>query len=71
MPTWGELLNELSKMSPAKFDDIRRKYLVKLHQKTGRNIILYATKCTQPGIAHPEYLSITEEDIQGVHGSNS
>ncbi len=76
MPTWGEILAEL-KTEAAKgkipFDDVRRKYLALLYQKTGRNVILYATKWTQTGAPiNPETISITDEDIQGlmevIHG---
>jgi len=69
MPTWGEILKELrevmerEKKSP--FDMVRRKYLKKLSDYTGRNTILYATKWTQPGEIPSEMISITDEDIQG------
>lgn len=75
MPTWGELLTELKEIkeqikSPP-FDLVRRKYLSKLHEKTGRDVILYATKWTSPG-APPGEVTITEEDLQGlmevIHG---
>jgi ClpP class serine protease len=75
MPTWGEILKELQEvgnqanLSP--FDKIRRKYLALLNNKTGRDVILYATKWTSPG-ASPNDVTITEEDIQGlmevIHG---
>lgn len=78
MPTWGELLRVITdrvrKRDPHVLDSIRREYLAKLHRKTGRNVIIYATKWTQPSDVHPELLSITEEDIQGfmevIHGLN-
>jgi ClpP class serine protease len=35
MPTWKDLQSE------ATFDSIRRKYLAKLHEQTGRNVIIY------------------------------
>jgi hypothetical protein len=42
------------------------------YKKTGRNVILYATKWTQPDNIPPAFISITEEDIQGlmevIHG---
>lgn len=75
MPTWGEILKELqevanqTKLPP--FDNVRRKYLALLKNKTGRDVILYATKWTSPG-ASPNDVTITEEDIQGfmevIHG---
>lgn len=76
MPTWGGLLTELKEtekqgVNPP-YDYVRRKYLATTYKTTGRNIILYATKWTQPGNVHPDLISITEEDIQGlmevVHG---
>jgi len=77
MPTWGDLLIELNKLIASKhkapFDFLRRKYLTQLYQKTGRDIILYASAWTQTGKnVDPGLLSITEEDLQGlmevVHG---
>ena len=78
MPTWGEILQELQQSqargSRTPFDEVRRKYLVLLHNKTKRNTIFYATAWTQTGkvIASPQALSITDEDVQGlmevVHG---
>ena len=42
------------------------------YKKTGRNTVLYATKWTQASDIDPEFLSITDEDIQGlmevIHG---
>jgi len=68
MPTWGEILKELqdtNKQTGAlPFDAVRRKYLTLLRAKTGRDVILYATKWASPG-ASPNDISITEEDIQG------
>lgn len=75
MPTWGEILKELDVDSPAKADSIRREYLSRLARHTGRDVILYATKWTDPMGAPPDTISITEEDIQGfmevVHGLRS
>ena len=79
MPTWGELLKELQevqeKTNLPSFDIVRRKYLNLLRNKTGRDVILYATKWTVPG-ASPNDIAIVEEDVQGfmevIHGlSNS
>lgn len=70
MPTWGGILEDLQQTaqqgSNAPFDDVRRKYLATTHNTTGRNVILYATKWTQSGNIHPDLISITEEDIQGL-----
>lgn len=40
MPNWKGLLDEV-KAAGSVFDTIRRKYLVKLHELTGRNVIVY------------------------------
>lgn len=76
MPTWGEILEELKKEqeggNPLPYDKVRRKYLAKLSDHTGRETILYATRWTQPDRVDPELLSISEEDLQGlmevIHG---
>ncbi len=82
MPTWSDVLAELQQLQQAPpglipagwspFDFVRRKYITQLHQLTGRNVIVYATKWTQGSVADPESISITDEDIQGfmevVHG---
>jgi hypothetical protein len=72
MPTWGQILAELQaeqiRTRQLPFDSVRRKYLTGLHQHTGRQRILYATKWTQTGPPSPEpaMVSITDEDIQGL-----
>jgi len=48
MPSWKELLNEV-KESGSTFDVIRRKYLSKLHELTGRNVIIYYSGWLQKG----------------------
>ncbi|RLI75156.1 serine protease [Archaeoglobales archaeon] len=88
MPTWGEILRKieeefqkLTKLPPEErikqphpCDAVRRKYLVKLYQKTGRNVILYATKWSQPSPypIPPGFVQIHEEDVHGfmevIHG---
>ncbi|MEO5979690.1 MAG: hypothetical protein ABIS36_25920 [Chryseolinea sp.] len=75
MPSWGHILNEvnqtLQKGDRNAFDTIRRKYILELHKKTGRNLIVYASKWTA-GDATPNLVSINDEDVQGfmeaVHG---
>jgi hypothetical protein len=70
MPTWGDLLQELNRVhaetKQVPFDLVRRKYLLELHDFTGRNTILYATKWTQTGGGDPANVSINEEDVQGL-----
>ena len=76
MPTWSEILKEITgalpTQGPGVFDHVRRKYLVLMSRHTGRNTILYATKWTQPGVADAGLVSITPEDMQGfmevIHG---
>lgn len=79
MPVWSEILRELAQSKTEQggpdYDGIRRKYLVQAYQHTQRNIILYASRFTQPdpGIP-PELVSIVDEDMQGImevsHGLN-
>ncbi len=70
MPTWSGILSEIqaevAKGNPSAFDVVRRKYLAALAEHTKRNVILYATKWTQPGDHDPNLTSITEEDVQGM-----
>ncbi len=79
MPTWGEILKELADEAQkhgnvVPFDEVRRKYLALLHEKTKRNTIFYATAWAQTGkkVTNQQVLSITDEDIQGlmevIHG---
>lgn len=74
MPTWGEIMGEIS-TSPNTPDSVRRKYLSELAKHTGRDTILYSTQWTAPSKVSPEIVSITEEDIQGfmevIHGLKS
>lgn len=72
MPIWSEILNEIhataSADSPPAFDQIRRKYLARVREHTGRNTILYATSWTQtnqPGMP-PDLVSMTDEDLHGL-----
>lgn len=71
MPTWGDILKEvqreLNSGKPQALDLVRRKYLVEMSRHTGRALILYATKWTQPsGNVAPEMLSINDEDLQAL-----
>lgn len=67
MPTWGEILQEFQAgaSDPHTPDAVRRKYLSSLSRHTGRAVILYSTRWTNPGSATPDTISITEEDLQG------
>jgi len=70
MPTWGELLQEIGKAHPTNGqsaqDVVRRKYLRLLHKHTGRGVILYATAFTQHPEIGPQFLTIADEDLQGM-----
>jgi ClpP class serine protease len=77
MPTWGEILSELSQLRERgiiAFDQIRRRYLTGLYEHTGRNTILYATNWTHPiGMPiDPNTITMADEDIEGlmevIHG---
>ncbi|MDH4129521.1 MAG: serine protease, partial [Spirochaetota bacterium] len=75
MPTWGQILNEVTSaqiagdLSP--FDTVRQKYLKALSDFTKRDVIVYASKWTT-GDVPPNLVSIIDEDLQGfmeaVHG---
>ncbi len=71
MPIWSEILAELGETSAHNngtpdFDAVRRTYLTRLYQYTGRNVILYASGWLQkeqvPGVT----VSINDEDIQAL-----
>ena len=69
MPTWGELLQELAHLKgegPSPHDVLRRKYLHKLSEHTGRAAIVYATCWLEgrPGV-NGDHLSLTLGDKQG------
>lgn len=78
MPTWGEQLKELRALkeeavenppplgAPSPNDILRRRYLKKLHEHTGRAVIFYGT-CwleNKPGLGGDQ-LSVTLGDKQG------
>ena len=70
MPTWGEILTELNKSStPAgtpDYDRVRRQYLQRLHDLTGRAVILYATAWLESRPIPPAELQVGLPDIQGL-----
>jgi ClpP class serine protease len=62
MPNWNQLLNEI-KAAGSMHDVVRRRYLAKLHELTGRNIIVYYSGWLQKkGISGTE---INDEDKKG------
>lgn len=79
MPTWGELLTELGALQaqaakstvpgvpggPSPFDQLRRKYLAALHDKTKRAVIVYATGWLENvDVPNTGALSVTLSDVQ-------
>lgn len=75
MPDWSEVLQEISSLeaqikSQSAVDLVRRKHLINLFEKTGRNVIAYYSGwLSKPGI---EGIQINDEDKNGfmmsVHG---
>lgn len=68
MPSWGEILGELTgSLSPndgtPDFDGVRRRYLASLHRITGRPIIIYYSNWIDGGTDAPT--SVTLADVQG------
>jgi len=74
MLNWKELLEEV-KAADSTHDVIRRKYLQQLHEKTGRNVIVYYSGWLQKGDLRRQGIgefSITDGDKNGfmtaIHG---
>lgn len=68
MPTWGEILEELNETAKENegkpdYDGVRRKYLARLHELTGRPVILYSTDWIGGG---GPSTPITLEDMQAM-----
>ncbi len=66
MPRWGQILEELSQNKPPDYDGVRRRYLGKLHQHTGRAVVLYASGWLQKPEAPSGLASINDEDIHAL-----
>ena len=69
MPIWSEVLAEINATAAGgvtkNFDAVRRKYLLELHEHTGRDIVLYASAWLQKE-ARPDGVSVNDEDIHGL-----
>ncbi len=69
MPTWGEILAELQRPEnrlpngTPDFDGVRRRYIKRLSERTGRPTIIYYTDWFGKG---GPAASITLEDMQGM-----
>jgi ATP-dependent protease ClpP protease subunit len=74
VPNWGELLQEVQQAGNA-HDQVRRKYLRRLSQRTGRNTILYYSGWLDKPIIyqqHPQPFTVNDTDKNGfmsaIHG---
>ena len=71
MPTWGQILNELSESARGSpngipdLDGVRRKYLAHLSDVTGRATILYSTAWFESRAISPEAIQVALSDVQG------
>ncbi|MGH3672307.1 MAG: SDH family Clp fold serine proteinase [Pseudonocardiaceae bacterium] len=68
MPSWGELLPELTPVGPNQgpdFDGVRRRYLARLVQLTGRPAVHY-TSAWMNGLIQGPDTSIGLQDMQGL-----
>lgn len=71
MPAWGELLIELQPHTNSEgenipaltLDELRTKYIQKLYEKTGRNVIAYYSGWLKPG--RTQNIDINDSDITG------
>lgn len=65
MPTWGHILEDIRSLQKqgvdSPFDKVRRYYLDKLNDVTGRDTLLYSTAWTQP--SGSSGLSINDRDV--------
>ncbi|MBI4371228.1 MAG: hypothetical protein HY552_02905 [Elusimicrobia bacterium] len=69
MPSWGEILKEVSALAPtdpSAVDTTRRKYIQALQAHTGRATILYASRWMQPGTCEGLHSSLGPIDPQMV-----
>jgi ATP-dependent protease ClpP protease subunit len=62
MPNWNQILNQI-KAAGSTYDVIRRQYLQRLYEKTGRNIIIYYSGWLQK--AGVRGVEINDEDKNG------
>lgn len=67
MPNWHEILTEINQAG-SQYDIFRRTYLKKLHEKTGRNLIIYYSGWLQrsrlPGFVAQDF-SVNDADKNG------
>lgn len=74
MPTRDKIAAEINQQKASGQDAVRRKYLKALHQKTGRDTVVYFSSYNiqRPFPVPPAALSVSQDDIQGfmagLHG---
>ncbi len=61
MPNWKTLLSEVQAAGTI-YDVVRRKYLAKLHELTGRNVIVYYSGWLQKGVLSQHGINFAVED---------
>lgn len=74
MPAWSYILDEIKEVKetrPTAYDEVRREYLLDLHDYTGRDTILYSSGWTE--VDEPSAkAAITDTDVHGfmqaIHG---
>lgn len=79
MPTWGRILDEILEARDEgiekPLDAVRRQYLKRLHELTGRDTILYSTAWTLPGGGPGTNIGINNRDVHAfmevIHGLES
>lgn len=71
MPTREFIQKEIQRLKGAGQDDIRHKYLAKLHKTSGRDTIIYFSSqgIQRPFPVSPMALSVSQDDIQGFMAS--
>lgn len=68
MPTFGGIIDEIQEVDEKQesaFDQVRGKYLNKVADETGRDVILYSSGWTELDTNSPQF-SITDTDVQGL-----
>lgn len=69
MPNWADILKEITEEKAA-YDRVRRKYLNRLHEKTGRNVIIYYSGWLQKPEIRENQISDNDKNglMTAIHG---
>ena len=62
MPNWNQLLDE-TRASSSMYDVVRRRYLSRIHELTGRNVVVYCSGWLQKG--NLPGIEINDDDKNG------